>query len=155
MATGTAHGLARSIVTRTATVTDGRRCAEIFLDGRRAAFPWQPADRFGLDDYGSSVENTLVLVAEVFGMVVGFVSVDPDDRFILALFIDPAWQSRGIGSALLRHVVAAVPGPVRLNCAVRNTAARAFYERHGWIPISAANGATPHVLYQSEGNGGC
>lgn len=145
-----ATGTARGILTRIATPGDGRRCAEIFLEGRRAAFPWQPADRFGLDDYAASTEDSLVLVAEAQGTVAGFVSADPCDRFIRALFIDPAWQSRGIGTILLLRAQIALPGPVRLACAARNEAACAFYERRGWTPVAhTLAGSTVHILYQS------
>lgn len=149
--TGSEHG---DVITRTATPGDGRRCAEIFLEGRRAAFPWQPADRFGLDDYAGSVEGTLVLVAESGGTVVGFLSADPYDRFIQALFIDPAWQSRGIGTILLRHAQTVLPGPIRLTCAARNKAARAFYERRGWTPVAEPSaGTAASILYQSGAAG--
>lgn len=144
------RGPARGIITRTAGPRDGPRCAMIFLDGRRAAFPWQPADRFGLDDYAASVEGTLVLVAEAAGTVVGFVSIDPYDRFIRALFIAPVWQSRGIGTILLQHAQTVLPGPIRLSCAVQNKAAQAFYERRGWTPVDSRDTGPPtHILYQN------
>lgn len=137
------------IVTRRATPADGARCARIFLDARREAFPWQPADRFGLDDYYDCVENELVLVAEVDGTVVGFVSIDRPERFIHTLFIDPRWQQRGIGTLLLREALSELRGPAQLTCAARNAAARAFYEHNGWVPVCGANDdRAAHVLYR-------
>ncbi|HEY0832384.1 MAG TPA: GNAT family N-acetyltransferase [Azospirillum sp.] len=137
------------IVTRHATAGDAPRCARIFLDGRRRAFPWQPAERFGLDDYYDCVEDETVLVAEVDGTVVGFVSIDRPQRFVHTLFIDPDWQSRGIGTALLREALASLNGPAELTCSARNAAARAFYEHNGWVPVDGAEAAdTPHVVYR-------
>ncbi|PWC31030.1 GNAT family N-acetyltransferase [Azospirillum sp. TSO35-2] len=132
------------IAIRSARAADQARCAEIFLDGRRAAFPWQPADRFGLDDYYDCVREDIVLVAESDGAVVGFVSLDPQARVIHNLFIAPDWHKRGIGSALLRAALDRLGGslrhgPAELACAARNAAARAFYERNGWTPVTAAS----------------
>ncbi|HYG91701.1 MAG TPA: GNAT family N-acetyltransferase [Azospirillum sp.] len=137
------------IVTRCAIPRDGARCAQIFLDGRRHAFPWQPADRFGLDDYYDCVEDELVIVAEVDGLVVGFVSIDQPERFIHTLFIDPVWQHRGIGTALLHEALDHLSGTAQLTCAARNAAARAFYEHNGWIPVPDARiEPESHVLYR-------
>lgn len=141
------HGL--RIVTRRAAPSDGARCARIFLDARRKAFPWQPADRFGLDDYYDCVANELVIVAEVDWTVVGFVSIDEPERFIHTLFIDPDWQKRGIGTVLLREALAALRGSAQLTCSARNAAARAFYEHNGWVPVPGAeDGREAHVLYR-------
>lgn len=118
---------------------DGPRCAEIFLQGRRKAFPWQPADRFGLEDYYDCVRDEEVVVAEIDGTIVGFVSIDPSERFIDALFIDESWCNRGIGSALLREALHRLKGSAQLACAARNAAARAFYEHKGWVPVHPAD----------------
>lgn len=138
---------------RFATAADGPRCADIFLHGRRAAFSWQPEDRFGLDDYYDCVEGEEVLVAEAGGGVVGFISVDVADRFIHNLFIAPLWRGRGIGSALLREALALLRGSAELACASRNAAARAFYEHNGWTPVPAAEtggDAEPLVVYRKS-----
>ncbi|MGQ9366611.1 N-acetyltransferase family protein [Azospirillum sp. ST 5-10] len=149
---GTAPARGARLRTRPATWGDGPRCAEIFLVGRRLASPWQPPDRFRLDDYYDCVEDDEVVVAEIGGRVVGFASVDPRRRALHALFIDPAWRGRGIGSVLLSEALSRLPAPAELTCAVRNAAARAFYERHGWVAVPAASGpADPHVVYRKAG----
>lgn len=138
--------------TRRANGADAPRCAEIFLDGRRRASPWQPADRFGLDDYYDCVRDDVVLVAEIDGQVVGFASVDLTERYIRNLFIDRGWQHRGIGTALLREAESCLQGSALLACAARNSAARAFYEHNGWVPVTRpADGEEPHVLYRKAG----
>ncbi|MBP2228346.1 GNAT family N-acetyltransferase [Azospirillum agricola] len=138
------------IVIRMARATDAPRCAEIFLHGRRTAFSWHPADRFGLDDYYDCVQEDEVMVAEVDGLVVGFVSIDESERFIHNLFIDAAWHKRGIGSALLREALALLQGSAQLACAARNAAARAFYEHKGWTPVPPppSDHPEPLVLYR-------
>lgn len=69
-----------------------------------------------------------VIVAEDAGRVVGFVAFD--DRELHALYVLPAYWSRGIGGRLL-----AAAGPVRELWVLRDNArARRFYERHGWQP---------------------
>lgn len=150
------EGLRISI--RFARPTDGPRCAEIFLHGRRIAFPWHPEDRFGLDDYYDCVDGEEILVAEADGqgvapVVVGFISVDPAERVIHNLFIDPAWRGRGIGSALLREALTLLQGSAELTCAARNAAARAFYEHNGWTPVPAAGQSLeddPLVVYRKS-----
>ncbi|CAO3418550.1 Acetyltransferase [Azospirillum endophyticum] len=141
------------IAIRSACGTDAARCAEIFLQGRRQAFSWQPADRFGLDDYYDCVREDSVLVAETEETVVGFVSLDPREGVIHNLFIDSGWHKRGIGSALLREALRLLQGgsrrPAELACAARNAAARAFYERNGWTPVGApSNQPDAMVLYR-------
>ncbi len=137
------------IAIRMARAGDAPRCAEIFLHGRRSAFSWHPADRFGLDDYYDCVQEDAVLVAETQGDVVGFVSIDAEAGFIHNLFIDAAWHNRGIGSALLREAVERLRGSALLACAARNAAARAFYEHKGWTPVHRpSDPPEPLVLYR-------
>lgn len=141
------------ITTRHAKPGDAGRCAEIFLVGRRHAFSWQPEDRFGLDDYYDCVADEVVLVAECEGTVVGFTSLDPEERHIHTLFIDPALHGRGIGSALLREALRLLRGAAQLTCAARNAAARAFYERNGWTPVGGpppGNEPEPLVVYRKS-----
>lgn len=67
--------------------------------------------------------------------IVGFAAFD--ERELHALYVAPAYWSRGLGARLL---VAA--GPVRVLWVLReNVRGRRFYERHGWRPDGAERGA--------------
>jgi GNAT superfamily N-acetyltransferase len=72
------------------------------------------------------------------------------------LYVDPRETGRGIGSALLQDTLArarTVGMPVQLYTFSRNTAARAFYERHGFVIVSEQDSAeneegVPDMLYR-------
>lgn len=57
-----------------------------------------------------------------------------DDRWLEHFYLSPALQGHGIGSAVLRTLLARADAertPVRLNV-LRGSAARGHYERHGF-----------------------
>ena len=72
--------------------------------------------------------DRLVLAEHGDGRALGFALVTAGHLDML--FVDPAAQAGGVGSRLLAHVEAA--GACTLECFRDNTAARRFYERHGW-----------------------
>jgi GNAT superfamily N-acetyltransferase len=138
-----------AIMVRLAGSGDELRCAEIFLASRRAAFHWQPAAPFDLDDYRRSVEDEEVWVAEIGKLVVGFASIYPPASFIQNLFVDPDWQHHGIGTALLDRACAHLSRPARLRCLAANRNARDFYERNGWVvEAPPAPPEDPFILYR-------
>ena len=119
------------------------------MASRRAAFHWQPAAPFDLDDYRRSVEDEEVWVAEIGDLVVGIASIYPPASFIQNLFVDPDWQHHGIGTALLDRACAHLPRPARLRCLAANRNARAFYERNGWVvEAPPAPPEDPFILYR-------
>jgi GNAT superfamily N-acetyltransferase len=122
-----------AIMVRLAGSGDELRCAEIFLASRLAAFHWQPAAPFDLDDYRRSVEDEEVWVAEKDGLVVGFASIYHPSSLVQNLFVDPGWQHHGVGTLLLERACAHLSRPARLRCLASNQGARAFYERNGWV----------------------
>lgn len=139
-----------SVRVRPVRAEEEARCAEIFLIGRRDTHHWQPEDRFRVEDYREIAAAAETLVAEVDSGVVGFVALDRWEHFIHALFVDPDWQHRGVGTALLRAAVARLHGRAALKCSIRNQQARAFYERRGWVPQAEDRRAhDPHVLYRT------
>jgi GNAT superfamily N-acetyltransferase len=77
------------------------------------------------------VEEELV-VAALNGAPTGFAAVYRPAAFVHHLYVDPARQRRGAGSALLA-AAARIAGPgASLKCLVANRAARAFYRAQGW-----------------------
>jgi putative acetyltransferase len=72
--------------------------------------------------------DRLVLAEDGDGRALGFALVTAGHLDML--FVDPAAQSGGVGSRLLAYVEA--QGAQTLECFRDNTAARRFYERHGW-----------------------
>jgi GNAT superfamily N-acetyltransferase len=82
--------------------------------------------------------------------LVGFIAFD--DEWIEQLYIDPQWQGRGIGRALL-EIPKARTGKLRLWTFQQNAAARKFYERNGFVRIELTDGhanehAEPDILYE-------
>lgn len=79
-------------------------------------------------------ENTCVIVVD--GEDVGLVAVrrEPDARWIEHFYLAPRSQGRGIGAAVLAHLLADGDGarPFRLNV-LQASAARRLYERHGFV----------------------
>ena len=66
---------------------------------------------------------------------------------LVAIAVEPARQSRGVGRALLRFVESEAlalsgegPASVRLTVAEDNDAARALFERSGYLPIPGEHG---------------
>jgi GNAT superfamily N-acetyltransferase len=97
-----------------------------------------------------SLENTTVLVAEQDGEVVATGNIDlrPDVPIIWKLYVIPLAQGTGVGSALIRELLAVAAGrPVRLEYSGGNDKADAFYARHGFTEIgrelSEPNWPTP------------
>jgi ribosomal protein S18 acetylase RimI-like enzyme len=85
-----------------------------------------------------AVDRELFLVAEVAGQVVGTVmgGYDGHRGWIYSVAVAPEYRHRGIGSALVRQVEAALVarGCLKLNLQVRSTNASvlAFYEKLGF-----------------------
>lgn len=79
-------------------------------------------------------EQTYVIHSD--GVDAGVIAVRPeaDARWIEHFFIAPAHQGKGLGGAVLRHVMAASVDerPFRLDV-LQGSPARRLYERHGFI----------------------
>ena len=94
---------------------------------------------------GNPAHPGTIWVATYDGAIVGFCSVAPaqtgsgssDTLEVQTIYLKPASERQGIGSALFREVLrhAAEAGYHRLELWVHqdNTSARFFYEAHGWI----------------------
>ena len=91
-----------------------------------------------------------VWLAETDGRIVGLLAIKDDyvDRFYVAADL----QRQGIGAALLEKARELSPSGLRLHTHVKNTSARAFYEKHGFkavrFGVSPPPESEPDVEYR-------
>jgi ribosomal protein S18 acetylase RimI-like enzyme len=93
--------------------------------------------------------NNDVWVAEMTGNSVAFMAIAGD--FIDQLYVDPNYQHRGLGKALLDHARSLSPDHLWLYTLQINTSGRAFYEKNGFrvfkLGISPPPESEPDVEY--------
>ena len=112
----------------------------------RAGMRYLPALHSGAEDMAffagvasvCAAEGCLVEVAEGGGVVVGFSAVHAD--WLDHLYVDPAWQGRGVGSALLARAQAARPGGLQLWVFEPNVGAQRLYARAGFAEVERTDG---------------
>ncbi|CCP03693.1 Uncharacterized acetyltransferase [Erwinia amylovora Ea644] len=104
----------------------------LFLAARNTNWTWCDASEWQLEDFDRVTLGERVLVAEDQGHRVGFAAVLDNDNFLHSLFIDPAYQGSGAGSALLQAVQSSFTSTGALKCQTENLRAQSFYKKHGW-----------------------
>ncbi|WP_235558147.1 GNAT family N-acetyltransferase [Sphaerimonospora mesophila] len=139
---------------RPAWAGDAGEIAEIFL-AARAGMTYLP--RLHSDEQTRAWISEVMLpastvwVAELRGQVAGFAALRGES--LEHLYVTPAAQGNGIGSALLEEAKKARPGGLGLWVFQHNTGARRFYERHRFRPIEERDGSgnkenLPDVRYR-------
>ncbi|KMV71352.1 GNAT family N-acetyltransferase [Erwinia aphidicola] len=108
----------------------------LFLASRKANWTWLDDAEWQLEDFDRVTLGERVLVAEEDGHRVGFAAVLDNDNFLHSLFIDPAWQGSGAGSALLQAVQNSFTSTGALKCLAENLQAQSFYKKHGWRVVA-------------------
>lgn len=99
-------------------------------------------------------ENEFILVATEGSMVVGFVRgiVHEDENRLVAMFVDPTHQRRGIGTRLWKKALRIfdMSKPVMLDVGTSNALAQNFYFKLGFTALTA-NGDFPEMqlIYES------
>jgi GNAT superfamily N-acetyltransferase len=81
--------------------------------------------------------NHQAWVAETGGEIAGYIVFSDD--WIHQLYVSPHRQGRGLGAALLAHVLAAGT-PKRLWTFQQNARARKFYEDRGFVAVEFTDG---------------
>ncbi|HAI04960.1 MULTISPECIES: GNAT family N-acetyltransferase [Pantoea] len=112
----------------------------LFLAARRHNWRWLDGSDWQLEDFDGVILGETVLVADCDGQRVGFAGLLENDNFLHSLYVDPDWQGRGAGSALLEAVQARFTSTGALKCLTMNKAAQAFYLKHGWKMIAQGEG---------------
>jgi GNAT superfamily N-acetyltransferase len=77
-------------------------------------------------------------VCEADGLIVGFAIVDFVDHNIWALFLDPAWEGRGIGQRLMAEMLQAYFAQTETTLWLGTepgSRAERFYLRNGWTHV--------------------
>jgi ribosomal protein S18 acetylase RimI-like enzyme len=96
---------------------------------------WQ---RFTLEEAGRVFRSVIlpactVWVAETEDGIVGYLA--HTGSYLDRLYVSPEHQQRGIGGALLTHAMAQSPAGLELHTHQKNTPARAFYEKRGFVAV--------------------
>ncbi len=140
---------------RPAVPRDADSIAEVHTIAMRTAMPYLPA--LHTDEETRAWIAAVVLphqevwVAEADGRVVGVAALEDD--MLHQLYILPAYQGIGIGSALLAKAKQLRPAGFRFYAFGRNSRARAFYEARGCVAVAFGDGSgneegEPDVLYR-------
>ena len=123
---------------------------EIFLITRRATFK-NRSNEFHIGDYIQSTADDQVFVAEINGIISGFVSIYSQDNFIHNLFVAPQYQRQGFGSKLLLFAESYLSYPITLKVDIDNLKACQFYEKYGYYKVAEFNKAPePYILYRKD-----
>jgi len=124
------------VLIRSFTEADRPFLRTLFLAVRRHNWRWLDDSHWQLEDFDSVILGETVWVAELDGHRVGFAGVLENDNFLHSLYVDPAYQGRGVGGALLEKVQGRFSSTGALKCLLMNKAAQAFYLKHGWKIIA-------------------
>jgi GNAT superfamily N-acetyltransferase len=140
---------------RRADAADAAAVAEVWLRARRAAVPAIPAPVHPDAEVRQYFQTVVVptketWLAEVDGAAVAVLVLDGEE--LDQLYVDPAWQGRGIGSRLLGLAQARRPAGLALWTFQANLSARRFYERYGFVAVAWTDGSAneeraPDVRY--------
>jgi GNAT superfamily N-acetyltransferase len=117
----------------------------LFLKERQSTFSWLDPSEFQLKDFDRDIKGELVMVARIDGVPVGFISIWMKDHFIHHLYVDNDYQSKNIGTELLKAAIEKTHLPITLKCLENNAKAVEFYFKKGFAAIE--RGQSEHGGY--------
>jgi 8-oxo-dGTP pyrophosphatase MutT (NUDIX family)/L-amino acid N-acyltransferase YncA len=130
-------------IVRQARVGDAPGCARVYKRSKAFAMadvPEPHTEAEVAEWMGEVAIPTMdVWVADLDGVVVGQFMLQPG--WLQHLYIDPSWMGRGLGNQLMDVVRQRQPGELQLWTFQTNSAARRFYERHGFDAVELTDGS--------------
>ena len=128
---------------RAAGPDDLLEAAALYERVANATMPWLPREVQDRAAFLAAAHDEIVWIAVADGRQVGLAALYAPKSFLHSLFVDAAWQGRGVGRALLDTATAAAAAPLSLKVQERNAAARRFYARAGFAEVERGveNGA--------------
>jgi GNAT superfamily N-acetyltransferase len=145
----------KSFLPRRARAEEARTIADVWLRSRYASIPTIPPPVHTDDEVRDWFASVLVSDREVWVMAPGECPVALlvlDGEWINQLYVDPSWTGQGLGSMLVDFAKELHPEHLDLWTFQSNTAARRFYERHGFAAIDTTDGENeehaPDVHYR-------
>lgn len=137
------HERSLHVTIRRAKAADATAIAEIHIAARRVAMPYLPELHSDAETHawvaGVMLPQQEVRVVEAAGVVAAFAALH--DGWLEHLYVAPTYQGRGFGTRLLEQAKARYPAGLQLYAFQRNTRARTFYERHGFVAVEFGNGS--------------
>ena len=108
-------------------------CAALYVEVLRETFTWLSPERHQEQDFFRAAQEEEIYVAAEAGQILGLAAFFRPQNFLHSFYVRE--RGRGIGKALLDHVVAAADGPVSLKVQAPNARAQAFYDREGFVCV--------------------
>jgi GNAT superfamily N-acetyltransferase len=119
------------VIVRRARLEELPVAASIYQRTLRDTFTWIPAWRHNAQDFLRQANDEEIYVAVADARIVGVAAFYRPDNFLHSLYV--AERRRGVGKAMLDHIIAVATGPVSLKCQAINLKAQAFYVREGFV----------------------
>ena len=144
---------------RQARAEDARGIARLIRRSKAEAMPWlatphtlEEDDRWVTDVLLPGHDVRVAVGLEDDGALRGVIALSPG--WVDHLYIATSEQGRGVGSRLLRLAQGNAADALQLWAFQRNTRARDFYERRGFVEVRRTDGDNeehePDVLYRWE-----
>jgi GNAT superfamily N-acetyltransferase len=142
---------------RAGQTDDAARIAHVIRTAKAEAMPWLAVPHSAAEDEQWIVDillpqHTVRLACDHRdpARVVAVLATSPG--WLDQLYVAPGEQSKGIGSRLLRFAQHEARGPLALWTFQRNSRARTFYRKHGFVEVRRTAGdneeGEPDILYR-------
>lgn len=124
-----------SLSVRRARADELALCAGLYVRVLRETFTWVPPEKHRIEDFMRAARDEEIFVAVEGGRILGLAALYRPQQFLHSLYVEA--RGRGIGKALLDHVLAETGGMLALKCQAANVQAQAFYDREGFVCTEA------------------